>query len=360
MLPALGAAFSRGPDLTPRRWWHTATRLLDGRVLVAGGEVVDPGSATAPPTLARVDVFDPRTNSWVAAAPLHHARQLHTATLLADGRVLVLGGSAESAGNRAVPVPGGEVYSPATNTWSVIAEPPASIVGTAVTLQGGLVLYVGDDVARSGTTVAELYDPRTNGWSILPDPPTVPVAGTTTLLQDGRVLFAGGTSPGQELPSGEPTTIVFNPQDRTWRAGQDLPEGLFGHTATVLEDGRVVVTGASSDLSVGVTYLFHPETLSWTFGRTPELARIGGVAALLDDGSVFVAGNGFCDGSESIAELFNVTSGRWVSAGAIPVIDGGTATRLADGRVLLAGGQAPCSDSAVPGNVFLFDPSQLP
>jgi len=87
---------------------HTATLLLDGRVLVAGGE-------NALGSLNSVELFDPATGLWSAAASMQQARSQHTATLLPDGRVLVAGGF-PSAG---VATSGAEIYDPRSNTWSV-------------------------------------------------------------------------------------------------------------------------------------------------------------------------------------------------------------------------------------------------
>ena len=95
-----------GSMLTPRIS-HTATRLADGRVLVAGGVTVGPG------TTAAAEVFDPGTGTWSAASSMNIARSRHVAVLLRDGRVLVAGGR---RANR-LATASAEIYDPAANTW---------------------------------------------------------------------------------------------------------------------------------------------------------------------------------------------------------------------------------------------------
>ncbi|MGV3622859.1 MAG: Kelch repeat-containing protein, partial [Archangium sp.] len=109
------------------RQHHTATLLSDGRVLVVGGRGTDGLS-----TLASCELYSPRKNTWAACAPLTVARSHHAATLLPDGRVLVTGGTThESVGdqNRFVALASAEVYEPAKNTWSAVASMAVARVG---------------------------------------------------------------------------------------------------------------------------------------------------------------------------------------------------------------------------------------
>jgi hypothetical protein len=76
-----------GAPISTPRWGHTATLLPDGRVIIIGGY------SWYGRVQSSVEIFDPASNRWYAARPLSHARANHTATLLADGTILVVGGS---------------------------------------------------------------------------------------------------------------------------------------------------------------------------------------------------------------------------------------------------------------------------
>lgn len=156
---------------------HTATLLRDGRVLVVGG---------FPSGLHPAEIFDPIALTWTPS-PIHATRYYHTATLLADGRVLVVGGI---GGN------GAEIFDPASGTWS-LTNPPIHERSrhTATLLDNGLVLVAGG--AGSGNT-AELYDPATGTWFPTGNLNNGRSNHTATLLPTGQVLVAGGVGPGGE------------------------------------------------------------------------------------------------------------------------------------------------------------------
>ena len=132
-------------DLAQGRCYASATRLKDGRVLVAGG--VD---QRLPPAFASAEIYDPKSKDWKAAAPMKRARYLHSATLLDSGLVLVAGGTAERTLKQA------ELYNPETDTWSdAAAMGDVRMNHTATLLPNGEVLVAGES--------AELYGPRFNG-----------------------------------------------------------------------------------------------------------------------------------------------------------------------------------------------------
>lgn len=149
------------------RHWATATSLADGRVLVVGG---DGRVSGVPATLASAELYDPATSTWTAAASMSAPRQLHTATLLGNGKVLVAGGSYTGDGGYSFPLSSAELYDPATDTWTPVAGGHSS----------------------SSIPLAELYDPSTQAWVS-----ATPALGarsyhTATLLPNGDVLVAGG------------------------------------------------------------------------------------------------------------------------------------------------------------------------
>jgi N-acetylneuraminic acid mutarotase len=240
---------------------YTATLLVDGRVLVAGGVT----AAVPGRLLANAEIYDPIAGRWSATGSMVHARANHTATLLPDGRVLVAGGSnppgvSGPTGPSATNFDSVEIYDPQTGTWtSTESMPEPRAFQTATLLPDGTVLVVGggsDNVATLSTTAA--YDPRTGRWMSTGNLSMARVRCTATLLPDGSVLIAGGylavTYVPSDLHSGDPhstaTAERYDPTARSWTptASMSGPRGM--HTAVLLADGSVLVAGGGPSLAV--------------------------------------------------------------------------------------------------------------
>jgi Tol biopolymer transport system component len=299
-----------------------------------------------------------------------------TATLLADGRVLVTIGCSTAA----------ELYDPATGTFSPTGSLTATRGGkTATLLRDGRVLIAGGgncgDAAHDGIWAsAELYDPATGTFSPTGSMGTPRLRPTATLLQDGRVLIAGGItgpSPVASLPvvlASYPSAITVATSSDVLATAElyDPATGRFSrtgsmrffrdsHTATLLRDGRVLVVGGGGEgyASRSEAELYDPAT--GTFSRTGSLksGRWLHTATLLRDGRVLIAGGKASDDKTyASAEVYDPGSGTFSSAGSMKASrQQHTAILLADGRVLIAGGyQYDGSRWNVLSSTELYDP----
>jgi N-acetylneuraminic acid mutarotase len=330
-------------SLADARRLQTETVLTDRRVLVIGG---DGGSADQPVSLSSVEQFDPQTMSWAEVAPLTTPRSLHSATLLKDGTVLVVGGR-----NDRTALASAELYQPASASWSaagLLATPRTDF--TATLLQDGRVLVVGG--AKDGAMLdsAEVYDPGTGAWALTGSLATAREDHTASLLPDGRVLVTGGDADNERtaMTSAE----LYDPASGTWAAAARLRTARIGHTATLVTSAglpQILITGGHQKeenqiLSSAETYAVTTD--SWQLTGTMGMSRTGHTAVALASGHVLVAGgvSTTCHTAFSVctiktAELFDPQLTVWT---ALPDMDAyrvdHTAALLQDGRMLIVGG----------------------
>jgi uncharacterized delta-60 repeat protein len=329
---------------------HTATRLVNGRVLVVGGLGIN-AATTA-------ELYDPATGVWTRTGNLNRARVDHTATLLPNGRVLVAGSSAFSSRNAIAK--SAEVYDPATGAWTLTGSlRVAHGRHTATLLLNGKVLVAGGSFAQSGGIVLqasppELFDPATGTWSPAGTLPDGRIGHQATLLASGRVLVTGGSTVSL-LPSVLRRTDVYDPATGTWARSGDLTVARFLHTATLLPNGRVLAAGgAGPAVPSGTSEQYDPVTGAWT--QAASMApRTWHTAVRLPSGKVLVAaglnGRGL---PTRTAVLFAPLPGTWRDTGSLAtarILH--TLTELGDGRVLVAGGT---SGLGFLGSVEIYGP----
>jgi len=263
-------------DMVQARSYGTATLLPDGRVLVVGGGAA--GSASS----VTAELFDPGTGRWTATGDMVLPHSQHAAILLSSGEVLVAGGTIGPDGEE--PLLTTELYQPATGTWRATGPMIVWRASPTITLlQDGTVLVV-EGFAEGRPRSAELYDPARGTWS-MPGPLTYDRADdqSATLLPNGKVLVVGGDRSMPEL---------YDPATRSFTAITPLPQAQRWHTATLLPDGRVLLAGGGygSTEPLTVAVLYDPEDGSWTPTAPLVEARMGGKAVLLLDGSVLTVG----------------------------------------------------------------------
>jgi WD40 repeat protein len=336
--PATGK-FSATGSMATSRDFTTATLLADGRVLIAGGF---DGSKS----LASAELYDPTTGKFSPTGSMAVARFAHTSTLLPDGRVLIAGGDDKSD------LASAEIYDPKTGKFSPTGSmSQARYSHTATLLQNGVVLIAGgdDDSGASLVTLAsaELYDPATGKFNPTGSMQTAREYHTATLLSDGRALITGGyvVHPGSDdatLASAE----LYDPATGKFSATASIKNERRQHTATLLSDGRALITGGyvvhpgSDDATLASAELYDPATGKFSATASMKNERRQHTATLLSDGRVLIAGGE--DESETAlasTELYDPEAGKFSPAGSLAQARFyHTATRLSDGRVLIAGG----------------------
>ena len=342
LLLTAGLAFVQPCAATPSEWaytgslnnartGHTATLLSDGKVLVVGGSVDFD-------YLASAELYDPATGTWSLTGSLNTGRTLHSATLLPDGKVLVAGGSNPGA------VKTGEVYDPASGTWTLTRNMgTARYYHAAVLLLDGRVLVAGG----SGPLItAELYDPATGKWSPTASmsSPRAYIRNAAALMPDGTALVSGGKGIHEE---GEPGGQIYHPDTGTWTSGG--PGSIWNHTVTLLPNGMALAaagftaecscSGCCSYFTEDEAWLYNPTTGATTPTGSLNVARYLHTATLLPDGKLMVAGGVNDDSLLTSAELYDSASGTWSVTGFLNTARlAHTATLLQNGMVLVTGG----------------------
>ncbi|MDP6102404.1 MAG: kelch repeat-containing protein [Dehalococcoidia bacterium] len=303
---------------------HTTTLLPDSRLLVTGGRGSRP--------LTSAEMYDPSTDIWSPAGSMAQARYRHTETTLEDGRILIVGGDG-LAGRK--PLASAELYDPATNTWTSAGSMtyPHGLGHTTTLLQNGKILVAGGSSVINDsnriTAFAELYDPSANTWSLTGDMTEAREYHKAVLLKDGRVLVMGGAS-----------TELYDPSTGTWsQAGEYAKEHVLDFAAVPLDDGRVLVSGGGQAKSYGrVPSFSHSDIYDPSKGEWSPASEMTGKQrehslTLLKDGRVLLL-------ALKSAELYDPIEDMWSLAGEMSQnrAHTHTATVLEDGTVLIVGG----------------------
>lgn len=333
--------FSPVGDLQVPRVYHTATLLPNGNVLFAGGAKMRVFHVFA--GLPSAEIFDPVTALFTATSNMGSPRYAHTATVLADGKVLVTGGFGQGGTDeegQALPSPvldSAEVYDTATGAFTPTGKMNSVRAGhTATLLPNGKVLIVGGGNDSTPLATAEIFDPATGTFTATGSLGTARTGHTATLLSDGRILIAGGSSSTEVLASAE----IYNPATGSFAPTANMGTPRIRHTATRLPDGRVLVAGGyDGTADTATAELYDPSTGSFTATGTMGTVREGHTATLLSDGTVLIAGGGDTSSVLASAETYSPEAASFVPTGnlTMPRI-GHTATLLKDGRVLVTGG----------------------
>lgn len=340
------AKWTTGPDMLNKRSRHTATLLADGRVLVVGGIHNYKGLTSA-------EIYDPKQNKWIAAGNMSTAHWAHTAHRLDGGRVIVIGGCSTGPSNVCMNGVGVDLYDPNNKTkpWSKGTAMSADRRShCSVKLKDGKILVAGGFSSSKDHTSIEIYNPGTGFWSL----PTATMSTSRNqmacvTLKNGRVALIGGwdatSSPGQLKPLG--TIAIYNPSNGTLKlAGGKLKEPRAQHTATLLPGGQVLITGGECDADpskpphckVNSAEIYDPVTDKVVPAGSPGKRTVYHQANLLaTTGDVIVTGGLI---TEKVAMLYQPKASMWTQTKMMAYPhEYHAAVLLNDGRLLVTGGE---------------------
>jgi len=357
--------------MTTPRANAAAIRLHDGRVLICGGTATGQVGGI----LASAELYDPAARTFAATGSMTVPRAGQTITMLRDGRVLLTGG-VKNVGFRSE-LASAEIYDPASGTFSATGSMSVPREGhTATLLRDGRVLVVGgSDNGTHTLDTAEVYDPSIGAFSRAGHLNQPRVAHVAALLGTGKALIAGGGRGG--MPGGYisyDTAELYNPSTRTFSPMlARMHYDRVGAAAVRLNDGRVLIVGGKSGkVMVGMRTLagmaplntaeiYDPEAGIFVATGNMSAPHYLATATMLNNGNVLVVGGYTIQGPAVVgmrdAEVFLTESNVFSHVGQTHVARlTNTATLLNDGEVLIAGGVN--GNSLITASVEFYSPRQ--
>jgi hypothetical protein len=367
-LPAVSAeapeTWSVTGSMGTSRRHATITQLPNGKTLVVGGVDTTGVDLSGSVFSSSAELYDPIAGTWTSTGSLTTGgRALHTATLLGNGKVLIAGGW-----DGTVSLNTAELYDPATGLFTQTKNNLNNITTmtavrsqhTATLLDNGKVLIAG---GWGGGPLAssELFDP-VSGVFTAPTGSTPSLTDarnthTATRLPSGKVLIVGGYGAATTLATAE----LFDPASEAFSSTGSLSQGRGSHRAGILTNGKVLVTGGNNGGSLSSAELYNPNAGTFSAAGSLSQARQWHNGALLPNGQVLISGGNNNASSHwdiqtsflSSAELYDPITNAFTSTGTMTTSRSAASRQvLWTGRDLVAAGGSNTAElycPAMPG-----------
>jgi Kelch motif/Galactose oxidase, central domain len=336
---------------------HTSTLLPNGKVLIAGGFA---GSGGEYNPYRTAELYDPSSGRFQSAGEMTIGRSGHTATLLKNGKVLIVGGWT----GRYDLCGSAEIYDPAANAFTPTGNLVIEHAGNTATLlaDGRVLIAGGEDRQENAIASAEIYDPATGKFAATGSMAESRGAHTATALKDGRVLIVGGGSGHYPSQNVYRSAELYDPATGKFTSAGQMSVGRHKHAAILLRSGKVLIVGGSDNRDWHGEYasaeIYDPVSRTFTVTGAMNTSRfkLPAAVALLSNGKVLVAGGG------PFAELYDETTGSFTK---VPGTLGAarffaSTTLLSSGKALITGGYAESRGSlpATPA-AWLYQPGSM-
>jgi hypothetical protein len=331
-VPTVSGLYPTGA-MSPALSQPTATRLIDGRVLIAGGMETLKDSLIGVKAAA-AEIYDPATGKFTPTGSMNDPRVYFTATLLDDGKVLVVGGAdlMDGIDNLA----SAEIYDPATGKFTRTGSMAhGRAKQTATPLADGRVLIAGGyGGGTAPLTSAEIYDPATGKFTATGSMKVARSGATATLLADLRVLIAGGQT--NTAAGVTASAEIYDPATGRFTATGSMAAARYGHSASDLWAGWgwVLITGGrnAAGTALASAEIYDPATGKFRAVGSMTVAAETLDVTLDEYHCVAVAGNTL------ETYTYDTATGGVFTAGPALMAAADTATVLRDGRLLLTEG----------------------
>jgi hypothetical protein len=321
---------------------HSSTLLPNGMVLIAGGFA---GSGGEYNPYRTAELFDPNSGTFQSVAEMSIGRSGHTATLLKNGKVLIVGGWTGRYDLRG----SAEIFDPVTKKFASTGNLAVERAGNTATLlaDGRVLIAGGEDRQENKIASAEIYDPSTGKFTETGGMSEARAAHTATALKDGRVLIVGGSSGHYPSQSVYRSAEIFDPATGKFVSTGQMTVARHKHAAILLPSGKVLIVGGSDNRDWHGEYasaeIYDPASgvFAITCAMSTARFKLPAAVALLSNGKALVAGGG------PFAELYDETAGSFTkipgSLGAAHFF--ASATPLLGGKALITGGYAESGGS---------------
>ncbi|MEJ2700941.1 MAG: kelch repeat-containing protein [Sedimentisphaerales bacterium] len=282
-----------------------------------------------------------RGDSWTQKSDMPTPRFNHSAAVV-NGKIYIIGGVAsEPSFLNGKELSAVEEYDPATDTWTRKADMPVArgyLTKSNPVLDGKIYVIGG---GKSGSSRVDVYDPAMDTWTRGADMPT-PRALLATVAWNGKIYAFGGLST-LEVPVNSLQALniaeVYDPKTNTWTQAAPMPQGVWEHSADVIDGNIYVVGGAHNVNAMRILQVYDPQTDSWTEATPAPLSARGFGATVICD-NIYVMGGWLNSGQRPYLDawVYDQTTDTWTQADPLPDFRAELTTSAVNGRIYAIGG----------------------